>query len=110
MRSRSPHPKLSDAEVIAMEIVGESIGIDEDNAIHRFFEIIGILLKGCLRIDQPGIILNCKAAPADIDEPEMFFQQQVTVWIERKLPAHTINCFLNHVKGNPILQFGQIFS
>ncbi|WP_176013138.1 hypothetical protein [Victivallis sp. Marseille-Q1083] len=37
LRSRSPHPKLSDAEVIAMEIVGESIGIDEDNAIRRYF-------------------------------------------------------------------------
>jgi len=270
LRSRGPHPKLSDAEVIAMEIVGESIGIDEDKAIHRYFRDhwhplfpeIGTrttflrqaanlwklkqqiredlrkcllpsnsqvciadgfpmpvcnfrranfcrLLKGCaaygycaakamlyyglkgyLLIDQHGIILDCKVAPANIDEREMLLQQQryaaphvlgdkgylcndamreefrlagmalhtplrenmkdtrpaslvkalnnrrrlietvigqlterfhiekvrardlwhLTVRIERKLLAHTINCFINHVKGNPILQFERIFS
>lgn len=33
-------------------------------------------LKGYLLIDQPGIIPGCKVAPANIDEREMFLQQQ----------------------------------
>ena len=37
LRSRGPHPKLSDTEVIVMKIVGKSIGIDEDKAIYRYF-------------------------------------------------------------------------
>jgi hypothetical protein len=37
LRKRGPQPKLSDAEVITMEIVGESPGMDCDKAIHRYF-------------------------------------------------------------------------
>jgi hypothetical protein len=37
IRSRGPAPKLSDAEVITIEIVGEFLGIDTDKAIHLFF-------------------------------------------------------------------------
>ena len=37
LRTRGPEPKLSDAEVITMEIVGESHGMDCDTAIHRYF-------------------------------------------------------------------------
>jgi hypothetical protein len=32
VRSRGPAPKLSDSEVITMEIVGEFLGIDTDKA------------------------------------------------------------------------------
>jgi hypothetical protein len=37
IRRRGPAPKLSDAEVITIEIVGEFLGIDTDKAIHLFF-------------------------------------------------------------------------
>jgi hypothetical protein len=37
LRQRGPSPKLSDAEVITMEIVGESKGLDKDKSIHRYF-------------------------------------------------------------------------
>lgn len=36
-RKRGPEPKLSDSEVITMEIVGESLGMDCDKTIHRYF-------------------------------------------------------------------------
>jgi hypothetical protein len=37
IRQRGPAPKLSDAEVITIEIVGEFLGMDTDTAIRRYF-------------------------------------------------------------------------
>jgi hypothetical protein len=37
LRQRGPAPKLSDAEVPTIEIVGEFLGIDTDKGIHLFF-------------------------------------------------------------------------
>lgn len=37
LRQRGPTPKLSDAEVLTIEIVGEFLGIDTDKALHRYF-------------------------------------------------------------------------
>ena len=37
VRQRGPSPKLSDSEVLTMEIVGEFLGIDTDKTICRFF-------------------------------------------------------------------------
>jgi hypothetical protein len=37
IRSRGPAPKLSDAEVLTIEIVGEFLGIDTDKALYRYF-------------------------------------------------------------------------
>ena len=37
IRQRGPSPKLSDAEVLTIEIVGEFLGIDTDKGIHLFF-------------------------------------------------------------------------
>jgi len=37
IRQRGPDPKLSDAEVLTMEIVGEFLGVDTDKGIHLFF-------------------------------------------------------------------------
>src|ERR671910_3049477 len=37
IRQRGPAPKLSDAEVLTIEIVGEFLGIDTDKAIYLFF-------------------------------------------------------------------------
>jgi hypothetical protein len=37
IRSRGPAPKLSDAEVLTIEVVGEFLGIDTDKAIYLFF-------------------------------------------------------------------------
>ena len=37
IRQRGPSPKLSDSEVLTIEIVGEFLGIDTDKAIHLFF-------------------------------------------------------------------------
>ncbi len=37
VRQRGPDPKLSDAEVLTMEIVGEFLGLDTDKGIHLFF-------------------------------------------------------------------------
>ena len=37
LRSRVPAPKLSDAEVITMEIAGELPGMDCDKIIHQYF-------------------------------------------------------------------------
>jgi hypothetical protein len=38
IRQRGPTPKLSDSEVLTIEIVGEFLGIDTDKAIHHFFQ------------------------------------------------------------------------
>ena len=38
LRQRGPAPKLSDAEVITMEIVGEWMGYHHDKAIYRYFQ------------------------------------------------------------------------
>lgn len=38
LRKRGPDPKLKDSEVIAMEIVGEFLGIDTDKGIVRYFK------------------------------------------------------------------------
>ena len=37
IRKRGPAPKLSDSEVITMEIVAEFLGIDKEKAIHSYF-------------------------------------------------------------------------
>ena len=37
VRQRGPSPKLSDAEVLTIETVGEFLGIDTDKGIHSFF-------------------------------------------------------------------------
>jgi hypothetical protein len=37
IRQRGPAPKLSDSEVITIEVVGEFLGIDTDKGIHSFF-------------------------------------------------------------------------
>lgn len=37
LRKRGPMPKLSDSEVISMEIVGEFFNIDKDEDIHLYF-------------------------------------------------------------------------
>ena len=37
LRQRGPAPKLSDAEVLTIEIVGEFLGIDTDKALYRYF-------------------------------------------------------------------------
>lgn len=39
LRSCGPHPKLSDAEAITMEIVGEYLGYDTDKQIWKYFKI-----------------------------------------------------------------------
>lgn len=38
LRQRGPRPSLSDSEVLTMEIVGEFLGLDEDQAIYRYFQ------------------------------------------------------------------------
>jgi hypothetical protein len=37
LRQRGPAPKLSEAEVLTIEIVGEFLGLDTDKALHRSF-------------------------------------------------------------------------
>jgi hypothetical protein len=37
LRRHGPPPKLSDSEVITMELAGEFMGIDTDKGIYRFF-------------------------------------------------------------------------
>lgn len=37
IRQRGPAPKLSDAEILTIEVVGEFLGIDTDKGIHLFF-------------------------------------------------------------------------
>lgn len=38
IHQRGPSPKLSDAQVLAVEIVGEFLGVDTDKGVHLFFE------------------------------------------------------------------------
>ena len=38
LRKRGPQPRLSDSEVITMEIVGEFLGIDTDKGLYLFFK------------------------------------------------------------------------
>ncbi len=270
LRRRGPAPKLSDAEVITMEIVGESKGFDCDKHLYGYFrdhwlhlfpnlgvrttflrqaanlwglkqEIrmlivrrilphgssVGIVdgfpipvcgfrranfsklfkgsaaygfcaakamryfgFKGHLLIDQSGVIMDCAIAAANIDEREMIFEMSsgaapdllgdkgyicgemlkeelaggritihtplrgnmkddrpkafvknlnnrrrlvetvigqlterfniekvrardlwhLTVRAGRKLLAHTVDCYLNYMAGNPILQFEKLLS
>lgn len=37
IRSRGPTPKLSDSEVLTIEIIGEFLGLDTDKGIYLFF-------------------------------------------------------------------------
>jgi hypothetical protein len=37
VRQRGPSPKLSDAEVLTIEVVGEFLGIDTDKALYHYF-------------------------------------------------------------------------
>ena len=37
LRRRGPQPRLSDAEVLTIEVVGEFLGIDTDRGLYRFF-------------------------------------------------------------------------
>lgn len=37
IRQRGPDPKLSDSEVLTIEIVGEFLGLDTDRALYRYF-------------------------------------------------------------------------
>ncbi len=37
VRQRGPEPKLSDSEVMTMEVIGEILGIDTDKGIHGYF-------------------------------------------------------------------------
>jgi hypothetical protein len=37
VRQRGPHPLLSDAEVLTMEVVSEYLGMDQDKAIFAYF-------------------------------------------------------------------------
>ena len=37
LRQRGPKPKLSDSEVLTMEIVGKFLGIDTDKGIYLYF-------------------------------------------------------------------------
>ena len=37
LRQRGPAPVLADGEVLAMEVVGEFLGLEQDAAIHRYF-------------------------------------------------------------------------
>src|SRR5919112_957207 len=38
LRQRGPAPKLSDSEVLTMEVVGEFLGLDTDKAIYLYFK------------------------------------------------------------------------
>jgi Transposase DDE domain len=38
LRARGPEPKLSDSEVLTMEIVGEFLGIDDENSLYAYFK------------------------------------------------------------------------
>jgi hypothetical protein len=37
LRGRGPEPTLSDSEVLTMEIVGEFLGIDDENGLYAYF-------------------------------------------------------------------------
>jgi hypothetical protein len=37
LRQRGPRPKLTDAEVLTLEVVGEFLGLDQDTAIYAYF-------------------------------------------------------------------------
>lgn len=37
IRQRGPRPTLSDSEVLAMEVVGEFVGIDDEQKLYRYF-------------------------------------------------------------------------
>ena len=37
LRSRGPDPRLTDSEVLTMELVGEGLGLDRDSALFHFF-------------------------------------------------------------------------
>ena len=66
LRQRGPEPKLSDVEVLTMEIFGEQQGRHDDAAIHRYFA--GHLLSGSrilpsLRPTVHGVVADQAADP-----------------------------------------------
>jgi hypothetical protein len=66
LRHRGPEPKLSDVEVLTMEIFGEQQGRHDDAAIHRYFD--GHLLSGprilpSLRPTVRGVVADQAADP-----------------------------------------------
>ena len=66
LRQRGPDPKLSDVEVLTMEIFGEQQGRHDDAAIHRYFD--GHLLSGSrilpsLRPTVRGVVADQAADP-----------------------------------------------
>ena len=66
LRQRGPEPKLSDVEVLTMEIFGEQQGRHDDAAIHRYFD--GHLLSGSrilpsLRPTVRGVVADQAADP-----------------------------------------------
>ena len=38
LRQRGPDPRLADSEVLTMEVVGESLGLDQDSALCAYFQ------------------------------------------------------------------------
>ena len=66
LRHRGPEPKLSDVEVLTMEIFGEQQGRHDDAAIQRYFD--GHLLSGSrllpsLRPAVRGVVADQAADP-----------------------------------------------
>src|SRR3954451_13591613 len=62
LRQRGPEPKLSDVEVLTMEIFGEQQGRHDDAAIHRYFD--GHLLRRALAalLSGPWILPGLRPA------------------------------------------------
>ena len=81
LRKRGFPPKLSDAEVITMEIVGEILGIGSDKAIYDYFQksLENLVsrdkhyygFKGHLLINQEGLIIDFEVTPANGNEQEV---------------------------------------
>jgi hypothetical protein len=56
MRQRGPQPRLSDSEVLTMEVIGEYLGIQHDTGILRYFQAHHTpIFRGCATCIAPRL-------------------------------------------------------
>ena len=104
-------PKSSDSEVVTMEIVGESIGMDTD--IHQYFRLHwrhffpGIGVRATF-VRQAAKRMRYYLSVLHIEKVRAHDWWHLTTRTVRKLLAHTVACFLCHENGYPMLQFDNL--
>jgi hypothetical protein len=125
LRGRGFAPGLSDAEVIAMEIIAEYQGIDADKAIWQYFQRhwsdwfpqipsrSNFVRQSANLWQYKQLIQRQLIETVNSQLTERFHFERIRcrdLWhltsrVNRKILAHTLCCWLNHRLGRDLLQF-----